>query len=246
MTSRDMDSAVGPAGRSLNRAELIHEDIVAAILEQRLGPGTKLGEDEVGTIYGVSRTIVRAALQSLAHEGIVVIEKNRGAFVAHPSVREASEVFAARRLIEPVITELAVAACDAGGAAELRAHLAREKKAQRDGDQGAAIRLSGEFHLLLAKMAGHRIYENFLRELVARSSLIILLYRRARVHNCNGDHHDRLVEAIAAGRGAEAVALMSAHLDEIESELELVDTAIPVRPLAELIGSPSGRRTGEG
>ncbi len=246
MTSRDMDSTVGPAGRSLNRAELIHEDIVAAILEQRLGPGTKLGEDEVGTIYGVSRTIVRAALQSLAHEGIVVIEKNRGAFVAHPSVREASEVFAARRLIEPVITELAVAACDAGGAAELRAHLAREKKAQRDGDQGAAIRLSGEFHLLLAKMAGHRIYENFLRELVARSSLIILLYRRARVHNCNGDHHDRLVEAIVAGRGAEAVALMSAHLDEIESELELVDTAVPVRPLAELIGSPSGRRPGEG
>lgn len=246
MTSRETEPALDAVPRSLNRAELIHEDIVAAILEQRLGPGTKLGEDEVGAIYGVSRTIVRAALQSLAHEGIVVIEKNRGAFVAHPSVREAREVFAARRLIEPVITELAAELSDAAGAEGLRAHLAREKLAQRDGDQGAAIRLSGEFHLLIAKMAGHRIYENFLRELVARSSLIILLYRRTRMHNCNADHHDLLVEAISGGHGAEAVALMKTHLDEIESELELVDTAIPVRPLAELLGATPTRRLGEG
>ena len=117
-----------------SRASIIHQDIVRAILEQRLGPGTKLGEDEVGAIYGVSRTIVRAALQSLAHEGIVVIEKNRGAFVAHPTVQEAVEVFAARRLIEPAITELAVARCDAAAAEVLRDHVAREQAAAREGD----------------------------------------------------------------------------------------------------------------
>ncbi|NLH82838.1 MAG: GntR family transcriptional regulator [Phyllobacteriaceae bacterium] len=218
------------------RAEKIHRDIVRAILEQRLGPGTKLGEDEVGAIYGVSRTIVRAALQSLAHEGIGVIEKNRGAFVAHPSVKEAAEVFQARRLIEPAITELAARACDAAGAALLRAHLARERQAESEGDDRAAIRLSGEFHVVLARIAGHKIYENFLRELVARSSLIILLYRRSRAQCCKIDHHGALVEAIAEGRGAEAAAQMVSHLDEIERDLELVDTAIPVRPLSELLG----------
>ena len=48
-------------------------------------PGTKLGEDEIGEIYGASRTLVRTALLKLAHEGIVSIEKNRGAFVSRPS-----------------------------------------------------------------------------------------------------------------------------------------------------------------
>lgn len=238
MSEKDMETPSAEAGgseRSETRAEMIHRDIVRAILEQRLGPGTKLGEDEVGAIYGVSRTIVRAALQSLAHEGIVLIEKNRGAFVAHPSVKEAAEVFQARRLIEPVLTELAARACDAGGAALLRAHLAHEKQAEREGDDRAAIRLSGEFHLVIARIAGHRIYENFLRELVARSSLIILLYRRSRSQCCKVDHHEALVEAIAAGRGADAVAQMTAHLDEIERDLELVDTAVPVRPLSELL-----------
>ena len=223
------------AERSESRAEMIHRDIVRAILEQRLGPGTKLGEDEVGAIYGVSRTIVRAALQSLGHEGIVVIEKNRGAFVAHPSVKEAAEVFQARRLIEPVLTELAAGACDEAGAALLRSHLEMERQAERTGDDRAAIRLSGEFHLVIARIAGHRIYENFLRELVSRSSLIIMLYRRSRSQCCKVDHHSALVEAITEGWAADAVRQMTEHLDEIERDLELVDTAVPVRPLSELL-----------
>lgn len=222
-------------GARASRAEVIHRDIVRAILEQRLGPGTKLGEDEVGAIYGVSRTIVRAALQSLAHEGIVVIEKNRGAFVAHPTVKDAAEVFSARRLIEPVITELAAANCDAAGAKLLAEHFAREKQAEREGDDRAAIRLSGEFHLVIARIAGQGVYENFLRELVARSSLIILLYRRSRSQCCKVDHHAALVEAITSGRAEEAVRQMAVHLDEIEQDLELVETAMPAKPLSELL-----------
>lgn len=225
-----------------SRAEAIRADIVAAILEQRLGPGTKLGEDEVGAIYGVSRTIVRAVLQTLAHEGIVVIEKNRGAFVAHPTVEEAREVFEARRLIEAAIVTRAAAACDATWQRRLADHLALERAASRDGDEAAAIRLSGEFHILLAELAGQHVYESILRQLVARSSLIILLYRRAVPHDCAGDHHDRLVEAVGARDSARAVDLMARHLDEIEAELVLVDTAIPVKPLSQVLGA--ARRVG--
>src|SRR6185369_11522111 len=80
-----------------------------AIVDRRLGPGTKLSESEVGAIFGVSRTIVRAALQMLSFEGLVRTERNRGAFVANPTVEEARQVFASRRLIEP---GLAAAACE--------------------------------------------------------------------------------------------------------------------------------------
>ena len=86
----------------------IREGVTAAILEHRLLPGTKLGEDEIGEIYGASRTLVRTALQQLAHEGIVNIEKNRGAFVARPTPADAREVFEARRLIEPTIVDHAL------------------------------------------------------------------------------------------------------------------------------------------
>ena len=48
-----------------------------AIHEHRLLPGTKLGEDELSDIYGVSRTVVRTALQSLSHSQLVDQRRNR-------------------------------------------------------------------------------------------------------------------------------------------------------------------------
>ena len=56
-----------------------------AIIDRRLAPGTKLSEAEVGTLFEVSRTVVRSALQMLAFEGLVRSERNRGAFVANPT-----------------------------------------------------------------------------------------------------------------------------------------------------------------
>ena len=53
---------------------------------QRLPPGAKLTEEQLGAVFGVSRTIVRSALQALAHDHIVTIERNRGAFVSAPTV----------------------------------------------------------------------------------------------------------------------------------------------------------------
>ena len=231
----DAAEATAPATGEPARGEVIRRALVTAILEHRLDPGTKLGEDEIGSLYGVSRTIVRGVLQSLAHEGVVVIEKNRGAFVAHPSVADAREVFAARRLIESATPVLAAERRDAPAIARLRAHLAAEARAVADGDEPTAIRLSGEFHIELARIAGHRIYETFLTELVARSSLILLLYRR-RSPGCGPEDHARLVDAVEAGRAAEAVELMDHHLAEILEGLDLVDRTAPPRPIAAILG----------
>ena len=82
-------------------AHEIGKAIAKAIHEHKVLPGTKLGEDELSEIYGVSRTLVRSALQGLSHELLVDIQPNRGAFVAKPSLREAREIFEARALLEP-------------------------------------------------------------------------------------------------------------------------------------------------
>ena len=82
-------------------SDSVAADLERAIHEHRLPPATKLGEDELGEAYGISRTVVRAALHALSHRRLVELRRNRGAFVAQPSVREAREVFEARALLEP-------------------------------------------------------------------------------------------------------------------------------------------------
>jgi DNA-binding GntR family transcriptional regulator len=225
------------ADRGHDRVSRIREGVMAAILEHRLLPGTKLGEDEIGEIYGASRTLVRAALLKLAHEGIVSIEKNRGAFVSRPSTAVAREVFEARRLIEPTIVDHAINAVSPAWLDRLHRHIAEEREADLRGDARAMIRLSGDFHRLLAEMSGHSVYHGFLQELIARSSLIILLYLRHDTPACGTDHHAEIVMAIRDSDKARARALMIGHLVDIEAELFLKDVVADERRLADVLGA---------
>ena len=130
----------------------IVEGLQKAIIEHRLLPGTKLSEDEVGEIYGVSRTIVRSALLSLAHTQLVTIEKNRGAFIARATIREAHEVFEARALIEPRVAAMAAKSITSKKLNLLNTHIDAEHAAMAAGDKGKALALSGEFHMEIARI----------------------------------------------------------------------------------------------
>ena len=99
-----------------------------AIVSHRLAPGMKLPEDELASIYSVSRTAIRSALQALAHDRLVRLEPNRGAFVAQPSKQEAREIFDARMLIEPRVAALAAAAAERADIVRLRRHLEDEMR----------------------------------------------------------------------------------------------------------------------
>ncbi|MCL6707507.1 GntR family transcriptional regulator [Pseudomonas sp. R2.Fl] len=207
-----------------DRARAIRDALRDAIVDRRLAPGTKLSEAEVGTLFDVSRTVVRDALQMLAFEGLVKTERNRGAFVSNPSPEEARQVFASRRLIEPGIVAAAAERITRADVAAFRDHLneeARHKVERGASARRAEIKASGDFHLLLAKLAGNAILEKFMDELVARSSLVIALYGRTGVSSCGHDDHTEILDALERGDVAAATESMLHHIGHIEADLDL-------------------------
>jgi DNA-binding GntR family transcriptional regulator len=218
-------STFAPAGGETDdRAQLIRDSLRDAIVDRRLGPGTKLSESEVGAIFDVSRTVVRAALQMLAFEGLVRSERNRGAFVANPTTEEARQVFASRRLIEPGVAAAACERITASDLAALREHLHKEAGFLSErGPQArrSEIKASGNFHLMLASYAGNGILLRFMEELVARSSLVIALYGRSGASSCGHSEHMAIVEALERRDAAQAQTLIIHHIDHIEADLDL-------------------------
>lgn len=199
----------------------IHERIYVAILEHRLQPGTKLGEERLADIFGVSRARVREVLARLAHEQIVALYPQRGAYVAKPSIEQARDVFEARRLIEPAVLRRLIDTLSTEKTARLRQHLELEFDARRRDDRRVVIRLSGEFHTLIAELAGNSALARSMRELSMLTCLIIFLYETPLASSCRTDEHKLIVDAIAKRDRGAAEKLMIGHLNYIESSLRL-------------------------
>ena len=160
----------------------------------------------------------------LAERGVVTLHPNRGAFVAKPSADEARDVFEARRAIERSIVLTAASRIGADELSELRANARAGGGAEASGDRSESIRLSGQFHLRLAEVAGNAVLTRFLEDLVTRTSLIIGLYGSPSARSCSESEHDALVDALAR-RDGQAAAIMEHHLKHIESALDIRDFA---------------------
>jgi DNA-binding GntR family transcriptional regulator len=199
----------------------IYEKIYVAILEHRLHPGTKLVEERLADIFDVSRARVRDVLARLAHEHIVELVPQRGAYVAKPSIEQAMDVFEARRLIEPALLRRLIGTLTPEKVTRLRQQLELEMDARRRNDKRAIVRLSGEFHTVLADLAGNSALGRSMRELSTLTCLVIFLYDAPTATSCRADEHSQIIEAIAKRDVAQAEKLMLEHLDHIEASLRL-------------------------
>lgn len=221
-------AAIDDADPSEDRSVLIRDSLRDAIVDHRLSPGTKLTEIEVGKLFDVSRTVARAALQSLAYEGLVRLERNRGAFVANPSPEEARQIFQSRRLIEPGLAMAAAERITPEDVAAFRARLSQEERFMRERGPAARrqeIHASGDFHLMMAQIAGNGILLRFMEELVARSSLVIALYGTSGASSCGHGEHGDILAALECRDGVLAGKLLLSHLDHIEADLDLRNTS---------------------
>jgi DNA-binding GntR family transcriptional regulator len=198
----------------VSRAEAVYAGLRRAIIEQALAPSTKLPEDVIGDRFGVSRTVVRAALTRLAAEGLVELRLNRGATVAKPSLSEGNDVFNIRQSLERLVVARLAGNLSRADIAKLKAHVAAEEQAKgRDGPE--SIRLAGEFHILLAELTGNSILSRYVGELVSRSSLILALYGRPHSSDCAVAEHMEIIEALTRGDAASAGRVMDHHLDGV-------------------------------
>ena len=204
----------------------IVEALTKAIVEHRLHPGTKLAEQKLADHFGVSRTLVRQALFQLSQNRLIRLEPARGAFVAAPSVMEARQVFAVRRMLEAEMTRAFIREVTPAKIRALKEHVAREKSAVDLGDVSGRTELLGDFHVRMAELMGNEVLAQMLGELTSRCALITLMYQTATAAEHSNDEHGNIVKALAARDEDLAVRLMNEHLLHVEENLAF-DRKVP-------------------
>ena len=204
----------------------IVEALTRAIVEHRLLPGAKLAEQKLANHFGVSRTLVRQALFQLSQNRLIRLVPARGAFVAAPSVEEAKQVFAVRRMLESQMVSELVKNITPAKIQSLKAHIQQERDAVAKEDVSGRTELLGDFHVHMAGLMGNQVLAQMLGELISRCALIVLMYQSRSEAQHSTDEHEEIVLALEAKDARKAVQLMSEHLLHVEEGLTF-DRKVP-------------------
>ncbi len=184
-----------------------------AIIDGRLGPGTRLVERGLGEMLGVSRTLVREALRQLEAEGWVSNADSKGPAVTVLTAESARQLYEVRRALEGLAAERAAALASPAQVAQLRESLDAMREHVAAGDMLAHQAEIEVFYAILLRAGGNPL----LAELIAAQRGQLAQLRRlslaqpARALASIADKQ-RLVDAIARGDGAAARQISEAHI----------------------------------
>jgi len=235
---------VGPQTVSYQFERIERRPIVAEItrrlldylLSGELRPGDKLPtERKLAELLGVGRSSIREALKALTVLGLLEVRQGDGTYLKKaqsdllPQVIEwglllgekrTRDLMEARQKIEIAVAELAALRCDDGGAAALKEHLERMRRAAEAGDTNAFIEADLAFHRQLADIAQNTV----LRDILSSIKALLQTWIRSVIESAgNADfsyrEHLAVYEAVAARDGAGAAAAMERHMNSAATRL---------------------------
>jgi DNA-binding GntR family transcriptional regulator len=209
-----------PRQRPGDGPDRVYRGLRQSIIEQAVAPGTRLPEDALAGQFGVSRTVVRAALERLGSEGLVERVNNRSARVASIGVEAAADLLDVRQGLEAMVMRRVAGRLSAAQLDRLRAHVAREELASSL-NSAEAVRLAGEFHVLLAELSGSATLARYVSDVVSRSSLILTSHTLPHSSSCGVREHETLIDLIARGEAEAAAENMHAHLEQVAARARL-------------------------
>lgn len=236
MAGRLKVNQVEPPELLVDRA---YQELRAAILENRLPPGTPMSVPALAREMGISRSPVREALQRLVHDGLLSYTRHRGAEVARVDLADLRQLYLVREMLEGLAARLATETVGPAGLADLRQILAEHASALReDAGEAAHITLDIRFHAKIRDLADNTHLLRALEPLAGRSHFALhSLWRSPEAPALALSEHELVFAAMIAGDPAAAESAARRHIANLRVRLAhavpLTDAAAQ-RPAQEL------------
>jgi DNA-binding GntR family transcriptional regulator len=191
-----------------------------AIVSGELHPNERLVEASIASRTRAGRTAVRAALVRLDQEGLITLERNRGARVRHISDREALETEEVRAALEGLLARRAATRITADGLRDLHEMVQKMRARVEDGDSLGYSELNASFHQVIWAAADHPTASRLLSSLKSQGIRFQFqtALRPGRTQRSLGEH-EAIFAALKARDEDGAEAAMRDHLAEVVETL---------------------------
>lgn len=193
----------------------VYDAIYSRLMSLAIPPGGRLSVDSLVRELGVSQTPIREALSRLEAQGLVVKTHLIGYSAAGQMDREQFEqLYEMRLLLEPFAASQAAGKLDAEARTTLTRIDAtmRAMKGQIDHTRYSDYaRHDGDFHDVIARVAGNAILSDTLARLHTHVHLFRLHYH-SHVTTAANEEHERILAALVAGDAEAAGEAMREHI----------------------------------
>lgn len=215
-SSSEAPASVKP---QLNLAQRLVQEILDKIDQEEWKPGEKIPKEaDIMKAHGVSRTVVREALQRLQASGHVQTKHGVGTFVlskrgsqtmdlSFDHLNDAVEILELRLSLEAEVASLAAKRRSPEQLLEIRQALDELQGIDRNGRAADASLADLKFHLAIAKAAKNHYFVDIMQHL--ENSL--MPRKRINVGRVNHEHEE-IYAAIERGDSDAARAAMRIHL----------------------------------
>jgi DNA-binding GntR family transcriptional regulator len=217
--------------KSPNLTELAYQSVKQQLLNGSFREGSKLTEEYLSGLLGISKSPVREALMRLESEGLICIEARRGAYVRKFSAREARDLYDVRALLE--VHAVGTAKITPELLERMAESIERTRSYLESGDKLRHIEEDIHFHGLIAGSTGNAEFGRLLDNIQQKSLLcrMATYYLSATTAPAS---HQHIYDAMRDGDRERAQRAMHEHilfvrdslLRSMEAEAETAGIAV--------------------
>jgi len=215
-----------PIKKENTTQDKVYKQIQKAILFGGISSDEIFTEVQLAEMLNTSRTPVRAALQDLVKEGLLVSIPRKGVTVRRITQEEQDEIFLLRSSIEVQVVKKLTEMTSPDQLKILRLIVKEQQEAKENEDAIKFIELDHEFHLSLTRLANFSIIEEVLQNLHNLTQLMGLkaVSKHGRMKNVIKEHIE-IIEALETRNAELASAVILNHLDNTKDTLNNLENS---------------------
>jgi DNA-binding GntR family transcriptional regulator len=209
-------------GGRQSKADRVYLSLKQAIVSGGLPPNALIDKIELSTRFQVSRLSVTAAVNRLAFERLVVVEPQRGSYVAKIRLDDARQWMLVRRALEMEVVATCARELPETSIERLGRNIAYQRTALDAGDVQGFHELDTVLHLQLVDALGWSRVAEVLEPVRTHLDRVrrTLLPAPGRMNRTFAEHQE-IYRAIAAREPDAARQAMETHLNQVLHELEM-------------------------
>lgn len=205
----------------VSKSEYAYNSIKKKIIKGEYNPGEKLVESNLIDEIGVSRNTVRNSLLKLENEGLIDIERNKGAKVKHFTVKEMKDLLDVRKILETYVLKHIIKKITDEDIEELEAIVNEMEKCINNSELKKYSDKNYEFHNYIYNLCSNKEAVDIIKSIKTRLSRYsiktILIPGRSK---SSIKEHKNIFNSIKERNAKKAERSIIKHLESIENTIE--------------------------